>query len=235
MPPIVTEPEWRARRVELLAREKELTRERDRVNAARRRLPMVRVAKEYQFDGPNGKVSLADLFEGQTQLVVYHFMFDPTWDEGCGGCTGFAKALGDLSMLGERNTYFVMVSRAPLDKVEAYKAKFGWTMPWYSSFGSDFNYDFHATLDESKAPIEYNYQDKAALEARRGVGQVEGEDHGMSVFFRVGDEVFHTYSVYARGTENITDSYDMLDLTPWGRQEDFEDSPPGWPQKPTYG
>jgi len=235
IPKIAIEAEWRAERVKLLAEEKELTKHMDRVNAQRRRLPMVPVTKDYVFHGPNGDLSLGDLFEGQKQLVVYHFMFAPDWEKGCMGCTGFADALGNLSMLKERNTNFCMVSRAPLPKLDAYKAEHGWTMPWYSSFGSDFNYDYHATLDEKIAPIEYNYVDKAGLEARRGVGNVEGEDHGMSVFFKVGDDIFHTYSVYARGTESITDTYSMLDITPYGRQEDFEDSPAGWPQKPTYG
>jgi len=234
-PPIVSEEVWLAERKKLLAHEKELTKHRDRVNAERRRLPMVRIEKDYSFEGPEGKRSLRDLFEGYHQLIVYHFMFDPEWDEGCMGCTGFVDALGKLSMLNERDTTFVLISRAPLAKLEAYKKRWGWDVPWYSSFGSDFNYDYHVTLDETVAPIEYNYQNKEQLEARRGPGEVKGEDHGLSVFFRMDDELFHTYSVYARGTEGITDAYSLLDMTPYGRQEDFEDSPPGWPQKPTYG
>ncbi len=235
VPNVAPRDMWLTLRKSLLAQEKELTKRRDEVNALRRRLPMVKVNKEYVFDGPEGKRSLLELFEGRRQLVVYHFMFDPSWDEGCSGCTGFVNAVGDLSMLVDRDTSFTLVSRAPLLKLEAYKAFKGWTAPWVSSFGSDFNYDFHVTLDEKVAPIEYNYQTKPELEARRGPGNLEGEDHGMSVFFRIGDEVFHTYSVYARGTEGITDAYSLLDITPYGRQEDFEDSPPGWPQKPTYG
>nr|CAA9239052.1 FIG172199: hypothetical thioredoxin family protein [uncultured Armatimonadetes bacterium] len=234
-PEIVSRDEWLAARTELLAREKEVTRHRDRVNAERRRLPMVRLDKRYVFDGPEGKRSLADLFDGRRQLIVYHFMFDPEWDEGCSGCTGYVDALGDLSMLDVRDTSFVLVSRAPLAKLEGYRARRGWSLPWVSSYGSDFNYDFHVTLDEAVAPVEYNYRDRAELAARNGGEVPEGEGHGLSVFFRDGGDVFHTYSVYARGVEGITDAYSLLDTTPYGRQEDWEDSPPGWPQKPTYG
>src|SRR5437016_2411028 len=174
-PRIVSRDEWLAARKRLLTEEKELTKHRDRVNAERRRLPMVRIDKDYVFDGPDGKRGLRDLFDGRRQLIVYHFMFDPEWDKGCAGCTGYVDALGDLSMLNDRDTTFVLVSRAPLAKLEAYKASKGWSVPWYSSFGSDFNYDFHVTLDEKVAPIEYNYQNKAELEARRGPNNVEGE------------------------------------------------------------
>jgi predicted dithiol-disulfide oxidoreductase (DUF899 family) len=234
-PEIVSRDEWLAAREKHLAHEKELTRQRDRVHAERRRLPMVKIDKEYLFDGPEGQRTLGDLFAGRRQLIVYHFMFDPTWEKGCPGCTGYVDALGDLSLLNERNTTFVVVSRAPLAKLEAYKALKGWNVPWYSSFDSDFNYDFHVTLDENVAPIDYNYRNKAELEARKGPNLTEGEEHGLSVFFRVGDDLFHTYSTYARGTEGLTDAYSLLDTTPYGRQEEFEDSPPGWPQKPTYG
>ena len=209
-PKVVLEGQWQSLRNSLLEQEKELTRQMDRVNAARRRLPMVKLEKTYSFDGPNGKTTLLDLFAGRRQLIVYHFMFDPAWEKGCPGCTGYVNALGDLSMLGERNTSFVLISRAPLAKLEGYKKLKGWQRPWYSSFGSDFNYDFNATNDK-------------------------GEAHGLSVFFRIGDDVYHTYSTYRRGTESLTDAYALLDRTPYGRQEDFEDSPPGWPQKPTYG
>jgi predicted dithiol-disulfide oxidoreductase (DUF899 family) len=124
---------------------------------------------------------------------------------------------------------------APLSKLEAYKERQGWRLPWVSSFGSDFNYDFHVTNNETVAPVEYNYRDKAELEANKVPNAMSGEEHGLGVFFRIGDEVFHTYSAYARGTEALTDSRALLDMTPYGRQQDFEDSPPGWPQKPTYG
>jgi predicted dithiol-disulfide oxidoreductase (DUF899 family) len=225
-PPIVSPDQWLAERKKLLAHEKELTKQRDRVNAERRRLPMVKIEKKYFFDGPNGKQSLKGLFDGRRQLIIYHFMFDPAWEKGCPGCTSYVEAMGDLSMLNDRDTTFSLISRAPLAKLEAYKAQKGWTVPWFSSFGSDFNYDFRVTLDRSVAPIEYNY--------RKDI-DIQGEEHGLSVFFRIDDDVFHTYSTYARGTESLTDAYSLLDTTPYGRQQDFEDSPPGWPQKPTYG
>jgi predicted dithiol-disulfide oxidoreductase (DUF899 family) len=234
-PPTTSQDEWLAQRKILQAHEKELTKHRDRVNAERRRLPMVKSEKDYIFDTPTGRQSLKGLFGGRRQLIVYHFMFDPTWEKGCPGCTGYANALGDLSKLYDHDTTFALISRAPLAKLEAYKAQMGWSVPWYSSFGSDFNYDFHVTLDEDVAPIEYNYRNLAEMKARKGPNGMKGEEHGLSVFFRLEDDVFHTYSVYARGTEGLTDAYALLDQTPYGRQQSFEDSPAGWPQKPTYG
>jgi predicted dithiol-disulfide oxidoreductase (DUF899 family) len=235
-PRILFRDEWLAERKELLAHEKDLTKHHDRVNAERRQLSMVKIERDYIFEGPNGKPNLRDLFEGRRQLIVYHFMFDPAWDKGCSGCTGFVDALGDLSLLNKRDTTFVIVSRAPLAKLQAYKALKRWSISWLSSFGSDFNYDFHVTLDPKVAPAEYNYRTKAEMAAAMGHSVLlEGEEHGLSVFFQLDDDVFHTYSVYARGTESLTDSYRLLDTTPYGRQQDFEDSPAGWPQMPTYG
>jgi predicted dithiol-disulfide oxidoreductase (DUF899 family) len=235
-PKIVTREEWLAARKKHLLDEKKLTEKFDRLHAKRRRLPMVKIEKDYVFDGPEGKRSLLQLFDNRRQLIVYHFMFDPAWEKACPGCTSYVDALGDLSMLHARDTTFVVISRAPLAKLEAYKAQKGWSIPWYSSFGSDFNYDFHVTLDEQVAPLEYNYRGKEELDAREAEAYFRnGEQHGLSVFFRLADEVFHTYSAYARGTESLTNAYTLLDTTPYGRQEDFEDSPRGWPQKPTYG
>ncbi len=234
-PRIASQDQWLAERHKLLVDEKELTKHRDRVNAERRRLPMVKIERDYVFDTPTGKQSLKDLFEGRQQLIVYHFMFDPAWDKGCSGCTSYASALGDLSNLYDHDTTFAMISRAPLARLEAYKAQMGWSVPWYSSLGSDFNYDFHVTLDENVAPIEYNYRNLAEMQARKGPNGMKGEEHGLSVFFRLDDKVFHTYSAYARGTESLTDARTLLDQTPYGRQQSFEDSPLGWPQKPTYG
>jgi predicted dithiol-disulfide oxidoreductase (DUF899 family) len=231
-PQIASREEWLAARKALLEEEKRVTRERDAVTAERRRLPMVKLDKDYVFDGPQGKVRLVELFEGRRQLIVYHFMFDPEWERGC---TGLVDAFGDLSMLGERDTSIVLISRAPLAKLEGYKAEKGWTLRWVSSFGSDFNYDFYATQDERVQPVYYNYRTRAELVESGWDLFTEGESHGVSVFFRVGDDVFHTYSAYARGCEGITNSYSLLDLTPYGRQEDWEDSPAGWPQRPTYG
>lgn len=235
-PSVVSREEWLVARRWHLAEEKRVTKERDQLAAERRRLPMVKIGKKYVFGSAEGKRTLRGLFDGQRQLIVYHFMFDPKWTKGCPGCTGFVDALGDLSMLKERHTAFVLVSRAPLAKLQAYQKKRGWDeVTWVSSHGSEFNYDFHATLDEQVAPVEYNYRSKEQLLARESPNQVEGEAHGLSVFFRIGKDVFHTYSAYARGVENLTNSYALLDVTPWGRQEDWEDSPKGWPQQPTYG
>jgi predicted dithiol-disulfide oxidoreductase (DUF899 family) len=218
LPQVVSRDEWLAARKELLAREKELTRARDVLNAERRRLPMVRIEKEYVFEGPDGEATLLDLFDGRRQLIVGHFMFDPSWDEGCSSCSAGADEIsnGLLKHLHTRDTTFVYVSRAPLAKIEEYRASKGWTFPWYSSYGSDFNYDFHVTLDESVVPVEYNY--RTSVE-----GEQPFEAPGRSCFLREGDSVFHTYSVYARGLEAVGGSYYFLDETALGRQEDWEE------------
>ena len=229
LPPIVSRGEWLVARKALLAREKEFTHQRDALSAERRRLPMVEIEKEYVFEGPAGKATLLDLFEDRRQLIVGHFMFDPRWDDGCPSCTAGADEIskGLLEHLHARDTTFAYVSRAPLTKIESYKSRKGWTFPWYSSFGSDFNYDFHVTLDEAVMPVEYNYRTKAEHERAGTALYVEGdqpvEDPGRSSFLRVDDCVFHTYSVYARGLETIGGSYYMLDETVLGRQEDWEE------------
>ena len=224
LPEIVTREQWLAARRQLLAKEKELTRARDALSADRRRLPMVEVEKDYRFDGPDGEVGVLDLFEGRRQLIVAHFMFDPSWEDGCPSCTAGADEMspGHLEHLHARDTTLAYVSRAPLARIERYKAKRGWTFPWYSSYGSDFNYDFNVTIDEAVAPAEYNYRSPAEYE-RRGVDvQFVGEWPGRSSFLRRDDRVFHTYSVYARGLETIGGSYYLLDETALGRQEDWE-------------
>jgi predicted dithiol-disulfide oxidoreductase (DUF899 family) len=167
-PPIMLQSQWLVDREALQVHEKELTKQRDRVNAERRRLPMVKIEKNSVFDTLTGKQSLKGLFEGRRQLIVYHFVFDPTWEKGCSGCTFYANALGDLSKLYHLDTTFALISRAPLAELETYKAQMGWGVPWYSSFGSDFNYDFHVTLDEDVAPIKYNYRNLADMKARKG-------------------------------------------------------------------
>jgi predicted dithiol-disulfide oxidoreductase (DUF899 family) len=225
-PKIVSRADWLKARRELLATEKALTRQRDMVNAQRRRLPMVRIVKDYIFDSPAGKVRLLDLFGKHRQLIVYHFMFDPTWEEGCPSCSFLVDNIGDLSHLHARKTSLALVSRAPLAKIEPFKKRMGWRFPWYSSFGSDFNYDFHVTMDEAVAPVEYNYTEKADLVRKGETYFTQGESHGLSVFLRDGDGVFHTYSTYARGTDLLAGTYNYLDLTPLGRQEDWEE-PPG--------
>ena len=229
LPKIVSHPEWVAARKELLAKEKELTRQRDALNAERRNLPMVEIDKDYVFEGPDGKAGLLDLFEGRRQLIVRHFMFDPSWDDGCPSCTAGADEISDglLEHLHARDTTLVVVARAPLAKIEDYKARRGWTFPWYSSYGSDFNYDFDVTLDESVAPAVYNYRTKAEYEEQGRAAFIEGEqpieNPGQSCFLRDGDRVFHTYSNYARGAEMTGGSYYYLDLTALGRQEEWEE------------
>ncbi|WP_255621060.1 DUF899 domain-containing protein [Pseudonocardia sp. DSM 110487] len=229
LPPVVSREQWRAARKALLIKEKALTRARDELNAERRRLPMVRIANDYIFEGPTGPARLLDLFDGHAQLIVGHFMFDPEWDEGCPSRSAGADefSAGHLSHLLARSTSFAYVSRAPYRKIEAYRAKKGWTVPWYSSFGSDFNYDFHVTIDESVTPAEYNFRTRAEHEQANTASYLQGpqpfELNGLSCFLRVDDDVFHTYSLYARGTETVGGAYYFLDLTALGRQEDWEE------------
>jgi predicted dithiol-disulfide oxidoreductase (DUF899 family) len=227
LPEVVSREEWAAARRELLEKEKRFTKERDALNAERRRLPMVEVEKEYVFHGPGGsEPALADLFEGRSQLLVYHFMWLYDEDVACRSCSGFADQIGHLAHLNARDTTFACVSNAPIERIEAFKARLGWTFPWYSSLGSDFNYDFHVTFDESRVPFEYNYRSKEEIEAL-GFPVSEWEQpfdlHGLSVFLRDGERVFHTYSAYARGTDGLGFTTALLDLTPLGRQEEWEE------------
>jgi predicted dithiol-disulfide oxidoreductase (DUF899 family) len=224
LPEIVTREEWESARKELLVREKELTRARDELAAARRRLPMVLVDKDYRFEGPDGEVSLLDLFEGRRQLIVCHFMFHPEWEDGCPSCTAGADEMaeGKIAHLHARDTTLAYVSRAPYAKIVAYKARRGWTFPWYSSHGSDFNYDFHVTLDESVTPVQYNFRTPEEFAAAGQHFELAGEFPGRSSFLRDADRVYHTYSVYARGLETIGGSYYLLEETALGRQEDWE-------------
>lgn len=219
LPKVASRDEWLAARKELLAKEKEETKRRDELRAERSKMPMVEVEKDYIFNGPNGEVKLLDLFEGRRQLIVQHFMFDPEWEDGCPSCTYAAEDLGDLSHLYDLDTSFVVISRAPLEKIEAYKQKKGWTFPWYSSFGGGFNYDFHATIDEDVAPVYVNYRTAEELEEAGLPSDMKGEIPGYSVFIRDGDRVFHTYSTYARGVELLVSGVQFIDLTPMGRQE----------------
>jgi len=227
LPEVVSREEWLVARKQLLAKEKELTRTRDALNTQRRLLPMVKIDKEYLFEGGGAKHTLLDLFEGHRQLIVQHFMFDPEWDDGCPSCTAASDEIsqGLLDHLHARDTALVVVSRAPIAKIDDYKESRGWTFPWYSSFGSDFNYDFNVTIDSSVAPVMWNFRTLDEL-SEHGLGwMAEGssEQPGYSMFVRDGDDVFHTYSTYARGAEMLGGSYYFLDLTALGRQEDWEE------------
>jgi predicted dithiol-disulfide oxidoreductase (DUF899 family) len=213
LPRIVSQKQWQAAHAKLLVKEKAGTRARDALAAKRRRQPMVEIEKEYVFAGSHGKASLLDLFEGRRQLIVYHFMFAPGVDgwpkAGCPGCSMVADQIGHLAHLHRRNTSFALVSRAPLASIQRYKKRMGWTVPWYSSHRTDFNVDFGLTSDE-------------------------GETFGLSVFLRDRHRVFRTYFTTGRGVEALGSAWTFLDLTPFGRQEDWEDSPKGWPQTPSY-
>ncbi|MDF0751732.1 DUF899 domain-containing protein [Marinobacter sp. 71-i] len=209
LPKAVSAEEWQAALDRLLVKEKELTRARDAVNAERRRLPMMKVEKDYTVQGVNGAATLLDLFAGRRQLIVYHFMFAPDWNAGCDGCSWVADAMTHPAHLNARDTSLVMVSRAPLEKIRQYQSRMGWTIPWYSSYESDFNYDFGVTTDN-------------------------GERHGASVFHRDGNDIYRTYFTGARGVEYLGTHWTYLDLTPFGRQETWEDSPEGWPQTAPY-
>jgi predicted dithiol-disulfide oxidoreductase (DUF899 family) len=213
LPPVVSPAEWLAAREALLAKEKEATRARDALAAERRRLPMVRIDKDYVFEGRDGKASLPELFEGRRQLLLYHFMFAPDvhgWPSaGCEGCSMFVDQVGHLAHFHARDTTFALVSRAPLANIAAFKERMGWTIPWYSSDGSDFNVDFGVTTDR-------------------------GETFGLSVFLRAGDDVYRTYFTNRRGVEALGSVWSFLDLTPLGRQETWEDSPAGYPRTPPY-
>lgn len=208
---VVTQQEWTDARKALLAKEKAFSRERDALSAARRELPMVKVDKPYAFDAPDGRRTLADLFDGERQLIVYHFMFGPTWDEGCKSCSFLGDHFdGAIPHLRARDTSFVVVSRAPLAKLEAFKQRMGWKFDWVSSSPSDFNDDYGVTFREGETAT-YNYETGPARMT---------EAPGLSAFLREGDDVFHTYSTYARGLDTLLGAYNLLDLTALGRHEE---------------
>lgn len=213
LPRIVSQADWQVAHEQLLTAEKAATRARDALAAQRRRLPMFSIEKNYLFEGPGGKASLLDLFEGRRQLIIYHFMFAPGVDgwpaAGCVGCSFFVDQIGNLAHLHARDASMCLVSRAPLANIERYKQRMGWSIAWFSSSGSDFNSDF-------------------------GVTTAAGETFGLSVLLREGDQVFRTYFTSERGVEALGSTWTFLDLTPLGRQENWEQSPPGWPQSPPY-
>ena len=220
---LVSEAEWLVARKDLLTREKELTRLRDEVSRHRRELPWVKVEKQYVFDGPNGKETLADLFDGRSQLIVYHFMFGPDWEEGCKSCSYLADHFDGANWhLPHRDVALAVISRAPLSKLEAYKKRMGWRFKWLSSHGNDFNFDYHVSFtkeDEENGTAYYNY-------ARQEF--ISDELPGLSVFYKNEDgDVFHTYSAYARGLDILVGAYNFLDLVPKGRDEN-PDSTMDW-------
>jgi predicted dithiol-disulfide oxidoreductase (DUF899 family) len=225
-PTVVSRDEWLAARKQLLVEEKELTHRQDALAARRRELPMVRIHKEYVFEGPKGKVGLAELFDGRRQLIIYHMMWRWDVDAGCPSCALLLDNVGRTEHLEHAGTRFVAVSRGPWDTLSRYQQRMSWAFPMYSSFGSDFNYDFHATQDEAVVPVEYNYLDKAALESKGLAWYGEGEQPGTSVFWRDDDNaVFHTYSSYARGGDVLIGTHNYLDLTPLGRQKHVSEFP----------
>ncbi len=233
LPPVVSAGEWLTARKELLAREKALTKARDELNSARRQLPMVEVTKGYEFQSEDGPVRLIDLFEGRDQLIVHHFMWtydidddgtEHPRDEGCPSCSATADDIGNLTGLWVRGATLAAVSRAPIDKITAFKRRMGWTFPWYGSEGSDFNYDFHVTVDDRVAPVLLNYRNETELaeQGRPWSAKMRGDWPGVSAFLRQGDRVFHTYSAFARGIEQPSGVSTYLDLTVLGRQEPWE-------------
>ena len=234
LPEIVTQEEWLVARKELLAKEKDLTVRQQQLASDRRRLPMVRVQKKYRFEGPDGPVSLLDLFDGRQQLIVHHFMWtydidqdgaEQPRDAGCPSCSATADQIGNLVHLQVRSTTLVAVSRAPYDKIARFRNRMGWTFPWYSSAGNDFNYDLHATVDDRVAPVLFNFRDEQELQERGTpwTAEMRGDWPGISAFLRNGDDVFHTYSAFARGIEYAGNTSYYLDLTALGRQEDWEE------------
>jgi predicted dithiol-disulfide oxidoreductase (DUF899 family) len=221
---VVSRDEWLAARKAHLADEKAFTKARDELSRKRRELPWVKVDKSYVFDGPGGKETLADLFAGRSQLIVYHFMLGPDWEAGCPSCSLLADHFDGAAIhLAQRDVSLVVVSRAPLDKIEAFRRRMGWNFKWVSSFGGDFNRDYHVSFtpeEMAKGPVYYNYD----------VGEFGSEEApGASVFYRneAGD-VFHTYSAYARGLDILIGTYNFLDLAPKGRGEDGLPWPMAW-------
>ena len=222
---IVSHEEWIAARKDFLANEKEFTRLRDHLSEQRRNLPWERVEKNYVFDAPEGKVTLAELFADRSQLIVYHFMFDPSWEAGCKNCSFWADNYNPAVIhLNHRDANLVAISRAPLAKLEAYEKRMGWKFKWVSSAGNDFNYDFHVTHtpDElQRGEGYYNYRPVKTSGA--------GEWPGISVFHKDADgNIFHTYSTYARGLDMLNGTYHLIDLLPKGRDEDNLQFPMAW-------
>jgi predicted dithiol-disulfide oxidoreductase (DUF899 family) len=224
-PEVVDRATWLEARRALLAREKELMRQQDALNAERRRLPMVEVVEPYTFEGPDGRVTLLDLFDGRPQLVVHHVMWAEDWEVPCSSCATQLDGIGHLRQLHVRNTTLVAISLAPYARLAAFRERMGWTIPWYSSGGTSFNVDFHVTLDERVAPVLFGFQAEAELAARGTpwTPEMRGEWPAISAFLRVGDRVFHTYSTFGRGIEATWGGAPYLDMTALGRQDAWEE------------
>ncbi|MEJ7839317.1 MAG: DUF899 domain-containing protein [Thermomicrobiales bacterium] len=209
LPPVVSQQEWDTAREAFLVSEKAYMRAGDALNAERRRQPVVEITTPYTFESTNGPVTLLDLFGDRSQLVVYHFMFAPGQGEGCDGCSMIVDHMGPVQHLNARDTSLVLISRAPLQELLPYKQRMGWDQEWVSSFETSFNQDMGSTQDD-------------------------GEHHMISVFVRDGDRIFRSTKVEARGGETFISTFKYLDLTPYGRQEEWEDSPAGWPKTEAY-
>lgn len=231
LPPVVSAEDWLVARRELLTKEKAATRARDQLNAERRKLPMLRIDRDYTFQGQDGSRSLVELFDGRPQLIVHHFMFAPEWETACASCSSAADGIAGLRRLHARNTSLVAVSRAPYEKLAEYQKRMNWDFPWYSSFGSDFNYDFHATLDDRVVPVLLHFKDQGELAATGTPWGDEGWDEsmrgtempGISVFAHIDGVVYLTYATFGRGIEEFHHGYPYLDLTVLGRQEEWEE------------
>ncbi len=223
--PVVSREKWLSSRTAFLAKEKEFTRLRDQLSRQRRELPWVKVDKQYVFDGPDGKETLAELFENRSQLIIYHFMFSPDWDEGCKHCSFWADNFNGIGIhLNQLDVTMVAISRAPLSKIEPFKERMGWGFKWVSSYGNDFNYDYHVSFTPKEVQSGAGFYNYSKTE-------VPPDREGISVFYK--DEkgtIFHTYSCYARGIDMMNTAYHYLDLVPKGRDEDGLESPQDWVQ-----
>ncbi len=222
---VVKPQAWLAARKALLVKEKKFTKLRDQLNQQRRDLPWEKVEKDYSFDGPQGRESLADLFGNKSQLIIWHFMFGPDWKEGCSHCSFWADSFnGNIVHLAARDTTMLAVSRAPLKKIEPFQKRMGWSFKWVSSFNTDFNYDYQASFspqDFKRGKAMYNY---------RVIEPFSDELHGVSVFYKDSQgDIYHTYSTYGRGVDMLNNAYQYMDLTAKGRNEDWSiDHPSGW-------
>jgi predicted dithiol-disulfide oxidoreductase (DUF899 family) len=206
-PDVVSRQQWQEKRRSFLKEEKEATRAQDALNARRRRLPMTPMDRPYTFGSTRGELQFADLFEGRPQLIIYHNMLAAGLDHVCSGCSYYCDHVGNLEHLNARRTTFAVVARATVPEIERVKSRLGWSFPWYSCFGTTFHEDFVES---------------------------EGESFGLSVFIRRGNDIYQTYFTSGRGVEQPSNTFGFLDITPWGRQELWEDSPDGWPQEPAH-